>query len=98
MQGLSLEQYLEFSKGSVEDLKKQMEPEAVNRLKARYLLEAIAEKEKIEVTKEEAQAELEKIAQMYGTTPEEVTKMFGDQDVIQDDLKMRRALDVLKGN
>ena len=98
MQGLSLEQYLEFSKGSVEELKKQMEPEAENRIKARYLLEAIAAKEKIEVTKEEVEAELEKIAQMYGTSVDEVTKMLGDRELIADDLKMRRALDILKGN
>jgi len=98
MQGLSLEQYLEFTKGSVEDLKKMMTPEAEGRIKARYLLEAIAEKEKVEVSEEDVKAELEKIAQMYATTVEEVTNMLGDKEVIQDDLKMRKALDILKGN
>ncbi len=46
MQGLTLEQYFSFTKGSIDDLRKNMQPEAEKRIKYRYLLEGIAEAEK----------------------------------------------------
>ena len=45
MQGISLEQYLEFTKGNLETLKKNIEPQAIARIKTRYLLEGVVEKE-----------------------------------------------------
>ncbi len=97
MQGLTLEQYLEFTKSDLDSLKKMMEPEAINRIKSRYLLEEIANLEKIEVTDEEVKAETTKMAEMYGTTEEELLKMIGDQEMVAYDLKMRRAIEIIKG-
>lgn len=94
MQGLSLEQYLEFTKGNLDTLKKNIEPQAVARIKTRYLLEAIVEKENITVTEEE----IKKMAEMYGVSEEEITTHIGDNEVIGYDLKMRKALDFLKEN
>ena len=96
MQGLTLDQYLEFTKSNLESLKKMMEPEAINRIKSRYLLEEIVTKEKIEVLDEEIKAETKKMAEMYQVTEEELLKMIGNEDMIGYDLKMRRAIEILK--
>ena len=75
-----------------------MEPEAINRIKVRYLLEAIAEKENVEVKEEEVKEEIKKMAKMYDTTEEEIEKMIGDREMVAYDLKMRKAIDILKEN
>ena len=98
MQGITLEQYLEFTKTTMESLKKMMGPEAINRIKARYLLEAIAEKEKIEITTEETKAETTAMAKKYEVSEEDLLQMIGGEDMISYDLKMRKALEVLKNN
>ena len=98
MQGITLEQYLEFTKTTMESLKKMMEPEAINRIKSRYLLEAIAEKEKIEITAEETKAETTAMAKKYEVSEEDLLQMIGGEDMISYDLKMRKALEVLKNN
>ena len=98
MQGLSIEQYLEFTKSTMEDLENQMKPEAEKRVKERYLLEAIAEEEKIEVTDEEVNEDIERISSMYNVEKEEFIKMIGGTDMIKYDVKMRKALDLLKNN
>ena len=98
MQGITLEQYLEFTKTTMESLKKMMEPEAINRIKSRYLLEAIAEKENIEITAEETKAETTAMAKKYEVSEEDLLQMIGGEDMISYDLKMRKALEVLKNN
>ena len=96
MQGLTLEQFFEFTKGNLEDLKKNIRPQAINMLKSRYLLEAIVEKENIEVSDDEVDAEIKKMAEMYNITEEEVLTEIDNKDYIKYDLKMRKAIDVLK--
>ena len=96
MQGITLEQYLEFTKSNMESLKKMMEPEAINRIKARYLLEEIAIKENIEVSEEDITTEAEKMAEMYQVSKEELIQMIGGEDMLKYDIKMRKALELLK--
>lgn len=96
MQGLSMEQYMEFSGMKHEDLHKQMEPEASKRVRFRYLLEEIAEAEKIEINDKEASKEADKMAENYGLSKEEFLKEFGGLDVVKYDMKMRKAIEILK--
>lgn len=98
MQGLSIEQYLEFTKTTMDDLENQMRPEAETRVKERYLLEEVAEVEKIEVSDEEIAADIERISSMYGLEKDEFVDMIGGTDMVQYDVKMRKALDFLKNN
>jgi len=98
MQGLSIEQYLEFTKSTMEDLEKNMKPEAEMRIKERYLLEEVAEKENIEVTEKEVEEDVERISSMYGVEKDEFIKMIGGDEMIKYDVKMRKALDFLKNN
>ena len=95
-QGINLEQYYEFTKTTEEQLKEQMKPEALLRIKSRYLLEEIVQKEKIEVTEEEALEEAEKLAIMYQITKEELLSMFGGIEMMKYDSQMRKALDLLR--
>jgi trigger factor len=98
MQGLTLEQYLAFSKSDVESLKKMMEPEATSRVKERYLLEEISAKENIMVTDEEVKTEIKRLADNYQVKEDELINMVGGEDVISYDLKMRKAINSLKDN
>ena len=97
MQGLNLEQYMEFTGETHEDLHKKMEKEAAKRVQYRYLLEEVIEKEKIEVSDKDAKEEVKKLAKEYSMKPEEVETQIGGLEMIKYDLKMRRAMDIIKG-
>ena len=97
-QCLDLEKYYQFTNTTHEDLHKNMEPEATKRIKYRYLLEAVAKAEKIEVTEEEAEKDAEEMAQNYGISKEELIEAFGSMEVLKYDAKMRKTLEFLKNN
>ena len=96
-QGITLDQFYKFTNSDEEALKAQMRPEAARRVKHRLMLEEIAKKEKIEISNEEAEKEAERLAKNYQIQKEEFLQMFGGLDLVKYDLKMRKAIDVLKG-
>lgn len=98
MQGLSLEQYYEFTKTTHDDLHKQMEPEAIKRVKYRYLIEEIADKEKIDFTEKEVDEKAKEMAENYGISVEELISAYGSKEIVKYDMKMHRALEILKEN
>ncbi len=98
MQGLSIQQYLEFTKTKMEDFEEQVKPEAINRIKERYLLEEIVEKENIEATDKEVEEDIEKLSSMYNMGKEDLVKTIGGKDMIKYDVKMHKALEFLKNN
>ena len=98
MQGLTLDQYMEFTKLTHEDFHKQLEPEALRRIKSRYLLEAIAKEEKIEITDKEAAKEALEMAEHYGMKKDEFLAEFGGLEIVKYDMKMRKAIEILKDN
>lgn len=97
-QGMNFNKFLEISGMKEEDLYNQMAPEAEKRCKYRFTLEAIAEKENLTFTKEELDKRVEELAQMYGVDKDEILKNFGSMDVVEYDLKMHKALEILKEN
>ncbi len=97
MQGLNIEQYYEFSGMNHEKMHEQMKPEATKRIKYRYLLEKVAEVEKIEVSEKEAEKQAEEMASNYGISKEELLKAYGSLEVIKYDIKMRNAIEIIKG-
>jgi len=97
MQGLNLEQYSQFTGVDHEKLHEQMEPEAIKRVKYRYLLEEVAEKEKIDFTEEEADKKATEMAENYGITKEELLEAYGSVEVIKYDMKMREAMEIIRG-
>lgn len=98
MQGMDFNKFLEMSGMKEEDLHKQMAPEAEKRCKYRFTLEAIAEKENLTFTKEEIDARVAEIAESYGIDKDEVLKSFGSTDIVEYDMKMHKALEILKEN
>lgn len=98
MQGISLEQFYKITNSSEEDLKEQYKEEAEKRIKYRLILDAIIEKEKIEVTDKEVEDKIDDLAKQYKMTKEEVKKQYGDNiDYIKYDLEVRKAFDIIKG-
>lgn len=97
-QGLTINQYMEFTGTTHEDMHKQMEPEALRRVKYRYMLEAVSEAEKIEVTDEEVEKDIEEMATNYGISKEELVDAFGGKEVLTYDSKMRKTLKFLEEN
>lgn len=96
MQGLNMEQYFQFTGTTHEKMHEQMEPEAIKRIKYRYLLEKVAEVEKIEVDDKEAEKQAEEMANNYGITKEELLKAYGSLEVVKYDIKMRNAIEIVK--
>lgn len=95
MQGLSIDQYFQFTGLKREQLLEQMKPQAEKRIKSRLVLEAVAEAEKFEVTEEEYKEELQKMADAYAMKLEEIEDMVGEfeQKAIKSDIKIRKAVD-----
>lgn len=96
MQGMTLEMYSQFAGQNEDELKEQMREDATKRVKTSLTLEAIANKEEIEVTEEDINEELEKMASMYGVDKEQLVQIFGgNTDTITNDIKVRKAIDIL---
>ena len=98
MQGLDINEFYKMTGTTHDDLHKQMEPEAEKRVKYRYLIEAIAEAEKIEPTDKEVEARADEIIKQYGITKDDLLKAYGSMEVVKYDLKMHEALEFLKKN
>ncbi len=89
-QGLSLEQYMQFSGLTPDKMVEQMRPNAVKRIQSRLVLEAIVEAEKIEVSDEKLDQELEDMAKMYHTEKDKLKEVMGEREMKQ--LKMDLAV------
>ncbi len=97
MQGISLEQFYQFTNSNKEALKEQYKEEALKRVKYRLIIEEIIKQEKIEVSSDEVDAEIDEIAKKYNMTREEVKKQYGENiDYIKYDLEVRKAFDTIK--
>ena len=96
MQGISLDVYYQFTKSTEADLRNQLEKEAYSNVLYRLMLEEIMNLEKIEVTMEEAEKEAEELANKYQMAKDEFLTNFGGIEMVQYDLEMRKAIDLLK--
>ena len=96
MQGITLDMFYEFTHSDEHALIEQMTPEATKRVKYRFILEEIVELEKIEVTEKEAKEHVKETAKKYNIKEDELIKEYGSLDNIIYDLKMQKALDIIK--
>ncbi len=98
MQGMNLDTYFQMTGTNHEDLHKQMNPEAKKRVEFRYLIEAVAETEKLDFTKKEVEKNAKEMADKHNITVDELLKAYGSLDVIKYDMKMQKALEIIKEN
>ncbi|CAN7299408.1 trigger factor [Rossellomorea sp. LjRoot5] len=98
MQGMNLDLYFQFSGQTEEDLRGQMTEDAGKRVRTNLTLEAIAAAENLEVTDEEAEEEVNKMAEQYNMTADNIKQALGGLDTLKADLKVRKAVEFLVEN
>ncbi|MDE6760309.1 MAG: trigger factor [Lachnospiraceae bacterium] len=96
-QGLSIEQYFQFTGMSKEKFLESATPEALRRIQSRLVLEAIVKAEDIQVTEEELEEELKKMAEMYQMDLEQLKGLVGDSEkkAIMQDVAVQKAVDLV---
>lgn len=80
MQGISFEQYMQFTGATVEQLTEQVKPQAQARVESSLVLEAIVKAENIEATEEEYDEEIKKMAERYQMEADKVNELLSDDD------------------
>ena len=95
MQGLDLKTYFQYTGLTLDSLREQMRPQAEKQVKLRLALEAIAKQEKIEVTDEDIDGEIKRIAEAYNMEADQVKGMV-PVDSIAADMKVKKAMDLVK--
>ena len=98
--GLTMEQYMQFSGMTLDKLKEQVRPEAEMRIKSSLVLEQIAKDENIEVSDEEVDAEIEKMAAQYGMEADKLKEYMGESEKtsMKRDLAVTKAVDLIMEN
>lgn len=96
-QGMDMKTYLKYMGGSIDDFKKTFLPQAENQVKIRLALEKIVELEKIELSKEDIDAEYEKLAKDYGMESDKVKDAIPEK-ALSEDLVVTKAMDLVKAN
>ena len=97
MQGLSMEQYMQFTGGNVQAMVEQSKPQALKRIQSRLVLDAVVAAENLTATDEEVDAELAKMAEQYNMEVEKLKEMFAEEDLksIRDDLAVQKAVELV---
>ena len=96
-QGLSLEQYMQFTGQTPEIMKEQIKPQALKRIQSRLVLEAVVKAENIEATDEEFDAEIKKMAEMYQMEEDKLKEVIGDSEkkAITMDIAIQKAVELV---
>ena len=95
-QGISLDMFFKYTNSDENALREQMRNDAETRVKYRFMLEEIVKLEKIEISDKEATEEAEKLAKRYNITKDEFITNIGGLEVLKNDLKISKAIEVIK--
>lgn len=95
MQGMSLDMYFKYTGMDLDTMRQQARPQAEKQVKVRLALEKIAELEKIEVSDEDLNAEIKRIADSNHITEDQVKEIVG-AEAVRDDMKVERALNLVR--
>ena len=100
MQGMSMEQYMQFTGATYEKMIEQVKPQAEERIRARLVLEAIVKAENIAATDEEFEEELKTMAEVYQMEIDKVKELMGEREKknIMQDLAVRKAAEFVAKN
>lgn len=97
MQGMDINTYMQYTGSSMDDFKKNMQPQALNQVKARLALEQIVKSENITVSEEEIAQEYEKLAEQYGLEVDKIKASIPEKDVFADKA-VDKAVEFVKEN
>ena len=99
-QGLTLEQYFQFTGMDSDKFLEQMRPGAEKRIQSRLVMEAVAEAEGLEVSDDDYDHELERMAEMYQMEKDKLKDLVGEyeKEQIIEDLKIQKAVDFVVDN
>lgn len=99
-QGMSFEQYMQFSGMTIDKMKEQVRPEALQRIQSSLVLEQIAKEENIVASDEDVDAEVEKMASMYGMKAEDLKNYMGDseKESMKRDIAVKKAVEFVMAN
>lgn len=99
-QGMSFDQYMQYTGITKEQMMDQVEPQAEKRIRSRLVLEAIAEAENLDVTDEQYEEELKTMAEAYGSEVEKLKEDITEEveKMIKDDLKVKNAAQFIAEN
>lgn len=96
-QGITMEQYMQFTGMTAETLLDQMRPEALKRIQNSLVLEAIAKAENIEISDERLDEEVAKMAETYKMEADKLRELMGDyeKEQMKNDLAIQAAVDLI---
>ena len=99
-QGLTVENYLQYMGKNMSEMRNELREDAAKKVGTRIVLMSIIDKENIEVSEEEMEAELAKIAEAYKRDVEEIKNMIGIENLtyFQKDVQITKAIDMLYDN
>ena len=99
-QGLTMEQYFQFTGLTADKMMEEMRPQAVKRIETRLVLEAIAKAENIEITDEKVDEEIAKMAEMYKMEVEKLKEYMGEaeKEQMKADMAVQEAVTILVEN
>ena len=94
-QGLSLEQYMQFTGMNPQKMMEELEPQALKRIQSRLVLEAVVAAENIAASDEDVEKELENMAGMYQMEIDKLKELVGEEEKkqIASDIAVQKAAD-----
>lgn len=94
-QGISMDQYMKITNTTIDQLKEQVRPDAIDRIKSELVLEQIVKEEQIEVTDEDIDAEIERMAEMYNMEADKLKGYMGEaeKENMKQDMAAQKALE-----
>ena len=100
MQGMNMDQYLQYTGNTVDKMLEQVRPQAIERIQARLVLEAVAAAENITVSDEEFEDEIKKMADQYKMEVEKLKELMPATELktMRDDMAVQKAADFLVDN
>ena len=99
-QGLSLQQYMQFTGMTMDAFREQVRPDALSRTQSSLVLEAIAKAEKIEATDADVDAKLEEMSKQYGMELEQIKNLVGEneKESMKKDIAIEKAIELIMDN
>ena len=96
-QGLSMDQYFQFTGMTADKMMEDMKPQALKRIQTRLVLEKVAEAENIQPTEEEVNEEISKMAEAYKMEADKLKELLGERELEQmkKDMAVQKAVTVI---